>query len=248
MEPSLSMRPLCSSFAALDIWALGYDADGDVDLSSLDSLLNEEEDGKDVDDDLLENAFSCWEPFMLCHLAPTEDGEESEVILHPTNNGRFAIPILSDQSQSAPTIITNELLSLFDERRGHRLNDAEYQKTVNLSLGLWRYCLKYTASKSSFSLNEMLGTLALLYSILQWLRLYSFSSMTSQYVEDRVCNSSIYFAYLSCVDAFHRCNSELTKRIETADKEIAVRWQQALQKTGYDPQLLLSLPFSLPCP
>jgi hypothetical protein len=247
MEPSLSVRPLCSSFAALDIWALGYDADGDVDLLSHDSLFNKE-DGKGVDDDLPENASSCWEPFTLCRLVSKDDGEENELVIHPTNHGHFAIPILSNYNQQAPTIITNELLSLFDVRHSHRLSDVDHQKTVRQSLDLWRYCLKYTATKSVFSFNEMLGTLALLYSILQWLRLHSLSPMTQRYVGDGTYNSSIYVRYLSCISAFHSCESVLTEQMETSDNEMKARWQEAVQKTGYHLHLFAVMPFLVPCP
>ncbi|KAN0069386.1 hypothetical protein V8E54_012401 [Elaphomyces granulatus] len=238
---------LCYPFDRMNISTSGHRADDD---KVLHAILDPEDEGISIDRDLHpdKDAFPAWEPFTLCRLVSEDDGEENDLVIHATNHGRFAIPILSNYNQHTPTIITNELLSLFDVRHSHRLSDVDHQKCVGQSLDLWRYCLKYTVTKSSFSFNEMLGTLALLYSIAQWLRLYSSSSMTKQYVEDGVFNSSIYFAYLSCVNAFHRCNSELTKRIETADKEIAARWQQALQKTRYHPKLLLSLPFSLPCP
>lgn len=238
---------LCFSFDRMNISISGHRVGDD---KVLDAFLDLEDEGISIDRDLPpdKDTFPAWEPFTLCCLVSNEDGEENDLVIHPTNHGRFAIPILSNYDQHAPTTITNELLSLFDVQHRHRLSHAEHQKTVRQSLDLWRYCLEYTATKSSFSINEMLGTLALLYSILQWLRLYSSSLMTKQYVEDGTCNPSIYPAYLACIEAFHCYISVLTKQMEVSDGEIAARWQEAVQKTGYDPNLFRSLSFSLPCP
>ncbi|KAN0079242.1 hypothetical protein V8E54_004456 [Elaphomyces granulatus] len=240
MEQQRHDRPtrpetLCSSFNRMNISTSAYRAD---EHHTLDGILHSDEDGN------VKDAFPAWEPFFLCPVVPGEDDEENEMLIHPVFNGRFAVPIISngiyfDSKDKLQRLAINIAHQFFFIRADRHLFASVME--------IWLFVLRRLARKSFFSFNDMLGALVLRRSIMQSL-LAHFRSAKIQGLDIVFVNgasgNSVVDGFL---DTFASCNVALTKQMETSDNEMKARWQEAVQKTGPDPNLFSFMPSSLPC-
>jgi hypothetical protein len=177
--------------------------------------------------------FPEWESFTLFFFC--EKGVEQKVSAHPLFYGRIAVPILTREQPTTTTSPTTDpsaldLVALWDKYELRYVNEwsSDHLRTcLKECLSIWLVVVQSSLQRTSYSPNEMIGTLVLRRTIARCVSFYqSMVGIGSKSYDDDIGRD-----YKDISDFFRQWGDLISEQVRNPDT--AESWSKALEAVGY---------------
>jgi hypothetical protein len=177
--------------------------------------------------------FPEWTSFLLFFFV--EESIQYNLSIHPVFNGRIAVPMLtfesfSNSKTSSMTFSASDPLALWDtyDLRSYFQWDYDLLRSrLKDCLSIWQFVMQLSIQRTSYSLNEVLGTLVLRRTIERCVSLYQFIVGT----DSRLYDDDIGRYYHAISTSFREWDDTMRDQMVNPDTEDL--WKNAVNAVGY---------------
>jgi hypothetical protein len=169
------------------------------------------------------STFPTWTSFPL--FSVTEEDIETTVRIFPVCGGRYAVPVVRKEGWKLSPNMT-DLWNLCELSLSSPLESETYVLTIKKSLPIWINVMRLILTKSTFSFNEIIGTIVLGHSLI---KIFNLDYYHMLHPACHAWDAEMRSSWARITRLFSKLDRMLLDNMRSEDKDIASLWEEAFR-------------------